>query len=231
MSDVSNDSAVAPQAPVSDSSQPSVQDNVPQAPVVDVNVPQDNTPATPQATPQAPADVPADASVDQAADGSASPQDGPVPPLVRNNVPNTPQVAVSDVPSKPVLSSPTANTKKKMNAQPADLRLNADQVTQIVSCIKDILNGRKPSTGAMLRIVANCLESSRQMNLKPDLAKKLISHAMESYLREPETGLDEDEIQTLMAAADVAINEGIDVLDDVSKRNINVGPKSCCTIM
>lgn len=128
-------------------------------------------------------------------------------------------------------SSPTANTKKRTVAQPADLRLNTNQVEQILDCIKTVLDGRKPSAGAMLRIVANCLQSSRRMKLKPDLAKKLISHSMETFLRDPENELDEDSIQSLMACADVAINEGIDVLDDVGKGKISVNPKSCCNIM
>lgn len=138
--------------------------------------------------------------------------------------------ALERVPAQLGLVSPPV-PKKPTVSKPADLRLNSNQVDEILVCIKNVLDGRKPSAGAMLRIVANCLQSSRRMKLKPDLAKKLISHSMETFLRDPENELDEDSVQSLMACADVAINEGVDVLDDVAKKKINVNPNSCCVIV
>ena len=138
--------------------------------------------------------------------------------------------ALERTPAQLGLVSPPV-PKKHAVSKPADLRLNSNQVDEILACIKNVLDGRKPSAGAMLRIVANCLQSSRRMKLKPDLAKKLISHSMETFLRDPENELDEDSVQSLMACADVAINEGVDVLDDVAKKKINVNPNTCCVIV
>jgi hypothetical protein len=161
----------------------------------------------------------------------------PVPEVKLENVVDesspTPDVVVP--PNSPRVSEKPAGAvaepSKPKRTPPNDLRLTTDQVEAVVSCIKDVLDGRKPSAGALLRIVANCLECTSKMKLKPDLSKKLISHSLEAFLREPENDLDEDEVQTLMAAADVTISEGVDVLVDVHKGNINLSNKSCCVIV
>ena len=152
---------------------------------------------------------------------------------VSNPQVSNPQVStqqVSNQSTEPV-SHPSPTASKKPIRQPDDLRLNVDQVELIMNCIKTVLDGRKPTTASMLRIIANCLQASRRMKLKPDLAKKLISHSMEAFLREPSNELDEESIQALMTCADLTISEGIDVLDDVSKGKINVKPNSCCIIV
>lgn len=171
--------------------------------------------------------------VDVVQEDAVSPQ----PVVVSQAV--SPQPAAVSQPAPPALERAPAQLglvsppvpKKPAVSKPADLRLNSNQVDEILACIKNVLDGRKPSAGAMLRIVANCLQSSRRMKLKPDLAKKLISHSMETFLRDPENELDEDSVQSLMACADVAINEGVDVLDDVAKKKINVNPNTCCVIV
>ena len=114
--------------------------------------------------------------------------------------------------------------------QPSDLRLSVAQVEEVINCIKDLLDGRKITSAMLLRIVANCLRLTAKMKLKSSLSKKLISHSLEVFLKDPVNGLTEEEVQLLMTAADVIIDEGVDIIDDTRKGTLT-GPKTCCVIV
>jgi hypothetical protein len=131
--------------------------------------------------------------------------------------------------TEPVTSVPVSPVLK-----PTDLRVKTEQVNRVIDTIKEILDGRTPSPAMVLRIVANCMQLTSSMKLDTTVSKRLLTHSFETFLRDPASGLSEDEVQVMLTASDLAINEGFDVLNDVHKRVINLSSgktKSCCSIL
>ena len=114
--------------------------------------------------------------------------------------------------------------------EPQDLQINADQIQKVIDGIIDVLHGRKVTEALIIRLIANCMVITSRMKIQNHLKKKIVILALEKYIRE-HSDLTQDEIDALMAVVDVVVADTIDTIADVGKGNIDLGTKTCCTIM
>ena len=110
----------------------------------------------------------------------------------------------------------TANT----NEPATDAKPTVEQVQQIVSTIKDVLDGKKITQGLVIRVVANCMTVSARMKIPGGVKKKAVCDALEQYIRN-NSDLDQEEIDLMMAFVDTVVSEAIDVIADVASGNIS----------
>jgi hypothetical protein len=182
------------------------------------------------------ADVPADQAV-PAAQPAQSESTAPVPvpaAQLESSVPasnvHAPVSHTSEAvenkapePSKHILPNPALSA-----AAVNDDFLREKHIGQVIDCIRDVVDGKKLTPGMLVRVVANCMMITQKMKLPGGIKKKVVVSGLERYIRTcPD--IDEDEVQILMTAVDVYVDDAINVIAAVQKGDIAV--KSCCIIV
>lgn len=131
--------------------------------------------------------------------------------------------------------SPSVNTNnsnsKVLNTinnaeKPNDLNVDLTNVNKIVDCIVDLLDGRKLTNSMIIRVVANCMKIAAQMKVSNNIKKKIVVAGIEKFIKD-KAGLNEVEINTVMALVDVLISDAIDTLFDVYNGKLSF-KKACC---
>lgn len=126
-------------------------------------------------------------------------------------------------PSKHILPNPALSA-----AAVNDDFLREKHIGQVIDCIRDVVDGKKLTPGMLVRVVANCMMITQKMKLPGGIKKKVVVSGLERYIRTcPD--IDEDEVQILMTAVDVYVDDAINVIAAVQKGDIAV--KSCCVIV
>jgi hypothetical protein len=142
-------------------------------------------------------------------------------PVVQAPVVQAP-VVQAPVVQAPVVQAPVVQA-------PNDLRLELDQVQQVVDGISDLLNGRKLTEALLIRVIANCMVITAKMQIQNHIKKRVVIAAIEQYIKN-KSGLPQEEIDILMTLVDVIVEDAIDTLADVRTGHINLSTKNCCTI-
>jgi len=142
-------------------------------------------------------------------------------------------VEVTSQPSPAVLSNAPVSRVSNPNQsvsqladKPADLRVDLSNVNQIVDCIVDLLDGRRLTSGMIIRVVANCMKTAAQMKVSNNIKKKIVITGIEKFIKE-KSGLSGDEVDTVMAVVDTIVSEAIDTLADVHSGKLSF-KKACC---
>lgn len=126
-------------------------------------------------------------------------------------------------PSKHILPNPALSA-----ATASEDVLREKHIGQVIDCIRDVVDGKKLTPAMLVRVVANCMMITAKMKLPGGIKKKVIVNGLERYIRTcPD--LEEDEVQVLMTAVDVVVDDAINVIAAVQKGDIAV--KSCCVMM
>lgn len=155
--------------------------------------------------------------------------------ILSNQLQNADVVNIThnEPPSPAVLSNPPISKVSNPNQsvshlaeKPVDLRVDLSNVNQIVDCIVDLLDGRKLTSGMIIRVVANCMKTAAQMKVSNNIKKKIVIAGIEKFIKE-KSGLSEDEVNTVMAVVDTVVSEAIDTLADVHSGKLSF-KKACC---
>jgi hypothetical protein len=137
--------------------------------------------------------------------------------------------AVSPTPV-PVISAVSPTPHLNHAPHPNDLRITRAQVDQVVNCIKNIVDGRKPNAGMIIRIVANCMALTNKLKTNTATSKKLVINAIQEFIQSSDAGLSPEETEALMGLVDITVDDAFDTLKEVAKKDIPV-VKSCCVVM
>lgn len=125
-------------------------------------------------------------------------------------------------PSKHILPNPALSA----SAEHENI-LREKHIGQVIDCIRNVVDGKKLTPAMLIRVVANCMMITAKMKLPGGVKKKVIVNGLERYIRTcPD--LDEEEVQVLMTAVDVFVDDAINVVAAVRSGDIKV--KSCCVI-
>lgn len=111
---------------------------------------------------------------------------------------------------------------------PKDLQVSKKQIKQVMDCIEQLLGDHKFTAGLMVRVVANCMMLTAKLKTTPATRKKIVSEGIEAFIRSTKSGLDESEIEALMAIVDVSVSEAFDTLTEVHQGMLKVAPGGCC---
>ena len=99
-----------------------------------------------------------------------------------------------DLTDKPELTRDTRENHTQTSTTPT-----IDQVTKIIATINDVLNGKKITQGLVIRVIANCMTVSAKMKIPGSIKKKVVTDALEQYIR-TNSDLSQDEIELLLSA-------------------------------
>ncbi len=124
------------------------------------------------------------------------------------------------------VSGQNAASAPVIQNKPSDLQVELDDVNQIVESIVYLLDGRKLTSGMVIRVVANCMTVAAKMKLSNNVKKKIVIGGIEKFIRE-KSGLSDDEVNTIMSIVDIVVDDAVDTLADVANGNISF-KKSCC---
>lgn len=131
-----------------------------------------------------------------------------------------------DVAKSEEAKKPEPSVVKKNH--PTDLRISRDQLDQMTTCIKDVLDGRKITASMLIRITANCMMLTKKMKTNSLVSKKLVIKGIEEYIKSSDAGLNEEETDALMTLVDITVDDAFDTLRDVDKGTVQ--PGKCCII-
>jgi hypothetical protein len=156
---------------------------------------------------------------------------------VVNGAPVTAEPVIANIPAVSTNVSPVvAANSQPVTARPShaphpnDLRITRAQVDQVVDCIKNIVDGRKPNAGMIIRIVANCMSLTNKLKTNTATSKKLIINGIQEFIQSSDAGLSPEETEALMSLVDITVDDAFDTLKEVAKKDISVA-KSCCVIV
>lgn len=162
-----------------------------------------------------------DESAPVPAAGAQSPDAGAQTNSVAENAEHTENKA--NEPSKHVLPNPALSS-----AASNDNLLREKHIGQVIDCIRNVVDGKKLTPAMLVRVVANCMMVTQKMKLSGPVKKKVVVNGLERYIRTcPD--LDEEEVQVLMTAVDIVVDDAINVIAAVKSGDIKV--KSCCVIV